>query len=197
MDGWTLLFKTVERDIQTKSDVLIAFVHWQLLHAGMKCLGLGDDVRHSTKWKVFPQTQLFLFLLQKTLSHLDEETEILPDGWNMNKDSYSLRYKYDDVVFVFIGTVADDNSIMLNLVVWNSLLRILNLCVHVHSKSYGQFQNGKSLEVSNAAFVLDPTVVSLKGKLSTLMPKFEYVIKRLQHELFDPVNEFHRTCKVL
>lgn len=44
MNGWTLLYKTVERDIETKSDVLIAVTHWQLLRAGMKCIGIGDDV---------------------------------------------------------------------------------------------------------------------------------------------------------
>lgn len=42
--GWDLLYKSAEKDIQTKSDVLITVVHWQLLHAGMKCIGVGDDV---------------------------------------------------------------------------------------------------------------------------------------------------------
>lgn len=45
LDGWALLYKTVERDIQTKSDVLITVVHWQLLRVGMKCIGIGDDVK--------------------------------------------------------------------------------------------------------------------------------------------------------
>lgn len=47
MNGWTLLYKTVERDIETKSDVLIAVVHWQLLRVGMKCIGIGDDVPYT------------------------------------------------------------------------------------------------------------------------------------------------------
>lgn len=44
LHGWALLYKTVEKDIQAKSDVLITVVHWQLLRIGMKCIGIGDDV---------------------------------------------------------------------------------------------------------------------------------------------------------
>ncbi|XP_037031421.1 proteasome inhibitor PI31 subunit-like [Bradysia coprophila] len=142
MDGWSLLFKSVKREIEEKSDVFIAFVHWQLLHAGFKCLGIGDD---------------------KTLSDLDEESEELPDGWNMNKVAYSLRYKYDKDVFVLIGTVVDDGCMVLNLL------------------------NGKSLEVSNTEFVLDRTVVSLTGKLNVLIPNFANVTTRLQNDLIEPV----------
>lgn len=45
LDGWALLYKTVEKDIETKSDILISVVHWQLLRIGMKCIGIGDDVQ--------------------------------------------------------------------------------------------------------------------------------------------------------
>ncbi|KAG4066956.1 hypothetical protein HA402_007704 [Bradysia odoriphaga] len=141
MDGWTLLYKTVDRAIDSKSDVLVAVVHWQLLRVGMKCIGIGDD---------------------KTLSDSDQESELLPDGWNINKVSYALRYKYNNEVFVLLGTVAED-SIVFNLL------------------------NGKSLEVSNASFILDATVASLKGQLSALVPDIEPVISRLQKELFEPV----------
>lgn len=46
MDGWSLLYKSVEKDVEKKSDLLIVVTHWQLLHSGLKCLGLGDDVGH-------------------------------------------------------------------------------------------------------------------------------------------------------
>lgn len=141
MDGWTLLYKTVDTKIETKSDVLVAIVHWRLLRVGMKCIGIGDD---------------------KNLSDSDEETELLPEGWNINKFSYALRYKYNKDVFVLLGMVIED-SIMFNLL------------------------NGRSLDVANASFVLDTTVASLKGQLNALVPEIEPVIVRLQKELFDPV----------
>lgn len=50
------------------------------------------------------------------------------------------------------------------------------------------FQNGKSLVVTNAAFVLEPTVAALKGPLNTLIPEIEQVNDRLQKELFEPVS---------
>jgi len=91
-----------------------------------------------------------------------EESELLPDGWNINKNAYALRYKYRNEVFVLLGTVVDD-SIVLNLL------------------------NGKSLVVTNAAFVLEPTVAALKGQLNSLIPDIQPVIERLQKELFEPV----------
>lgn len=114
MNGWTLLYKTVERDIEAKSDVLMAVVHWQLLRAGMKCIGIGDDVNGSlnTIGRMF----VVFFIFQKTLSQSDEESELLPDGWNLNKTSYALRYKYNNEVFILLGMVVDD-SIVLNLLV--------------------------------------------------------------------------------
>ncbi len=63
------------------------------------------------------------FCLQKTLSESDEESELLPDGWNINKTSYALRYKYQNDVFILLGMVVDD-AIVLNLLVhrltWSS-----------------------------------------------------------------------------
>lgn len=120
MNGWTLLYKTVERDIETKSDVLIAVVHWQLLRVGMKCIGIGDDVPHTLHWLMIisvSSNRLIFLVRQKTLSPSDEESELLPDGWNINKTSYSLRYKYQNEVFILLGMVVDD-SILMNLLVW-------------------------------------------------------------------------------
>lgn len=50
------------------------------------------------------------------MSESDEESELLPDGWNINKTSYALRYKYQNEVFILLGMVVDD-SIVLNLLV--------------------------------------------------------------------------------
>lgn len=61
----------------------------------------------------------FSSFLQKTLSELDEESEEMPTGWNMDKTTYSLRYKYKKHVFVLIGTVVEEGMII-NLLVWAS-----------------------------------------------------------------------------
>lgn len=42
--GFELVFKSVEQSIQTKSDVLIAVVHWYLIKNSFRNVGLGDDV---------------------------------------------------------------------------------------------------------------------------------------------------------
>lgn len=42
--GWDLTFKTVERDVRRKSDVIVAFIHWNLSKRGFRSIGIGDEV---------------------------------------------------------------------------------------------------------------------------------------------------------
>lgn len=42
--GWDLTFKTVEKEIKRKADVLIAFIHWNLTKRGFRNIGIGDEV---------------------------------------------------------------------------------------------------------------------------------------------------------
>lgn len=42
--GWDLTFKTVEKDVKRKSDILIAFIHWNLTKRGFRSIGIGDEV---------------------------------------------------------------------------------------------------------------------------------------------------------
>lgn len=45
MIGWDLLFKLIERDLKTESDLIVAITHWYLIkQAGFRCLGIGDEV---------------------------------------------------------------------------------------------------------------------------------------------------------
>lgn len=44
MFGWDLTFRTVEKDVKRKSDVLIAFIHWNLMKRGFRSIGIGDEV---------------------------------------------------------------------------------------------------------------------------------------------------------
>lgn len=47
MFGWDLTFRTVEKDIKRKSDVLVAFIHWNLMKRGFRSIGVGDEVNIS------------------------------------------------------------------------------------------------------------------------------------------------------
>lgn len=45
MIGWDLLFKLIENDLKTESDIIVAVAHWYLIkQAGFRCLGTGDEV---------------------------------------------------------------------------------------------------------------------------------------------------------
>lgn len=42
--GWDLTFKTVEKDIKRKSDIIVAFIHWNLIKTGFRNIGIGEEV---------------------------------------------------------------------------------------------------------------------------------------------------------
>lgn len=91
--GWDLLFKTIESQVNTKSDVLIALAHYVLIATKFRCIGVGDD---------------------KTLSEDEEGSELLPNGWNNNTDKYALRYVYDKNLYVLLATKSE-NVLIINL----------------------------------------------------------------------------------
>lgn len=55
--------------------------------------------------------------MQKTLADGEEGSEFLPINWNTDKSgSYSLRYVYNNAVYVLLVTISGD-TIILNLLV--------------------------------------------------------------------------------
>lgn len=43
--GWDLLYKTIQSEVNKKSDLPIALVHFLLTkHYNFRCVGVGDDV---------------------------------------------------------------------------------------------------------------------------------------------------------
>lgn len=44
--GWELLWATVEQSMRGSPDLIVAFVHWQLIKFCFSCLGSGDEVPH-------------------------------------------------------------------------------------------------------------------------------------------------------
>ncbi|XP_063395553.1 proteasome inhibitor PI31 subunit [Cydia fagiglandana] len=90
--GWDLTFKTVEKDIKRKSDVLIAFIHWNLTKRGFRSIGIGDE---------------------RTLSGDEDKSEVLPTGWN-DKDNYTLRYVLEGKLYILHG-LNTDGTLIVNL----------------------------------------------------------------------------------
>lgn len=90
--GWDLLHKTIEKQISTESDIIIALVHWYLTtKSGFRCLGVGDD---------------------KTLLPTDVGSELMPDGWNASQDSYALRYVHNKKLYLLLGAKTEDNLVI-------------------------------------------------------------------------------------
>ncbi|XP_055386515.1 proteasome inhibitor PI31 subunit [Condylostylus longicornis] len=85
--GWDLLYRTIQSDIKSEADVIVAIIHWYLTkNESFKCLGIGDD---------------------KTLSTDDEGSELLPVGWNENENSFALRYVFNKELFILLGALTE------------------------------------------------------------------------------------------
>ncbi|KAG7310426.1 hypothetical protein JYU34_003203 [Plutella xylostella] len=105
--GWDLTFKTVERDIKRSSDVLVAFIHWNLTKRGFRTIGIGDE---------------------RTLTGDEDKSEVLPTGWNDN-DNYTLRYVLDGKLYILHGLITNGNLIV-NLM-RSEDLAVSNLAVNI------------------------------------------------------------------
>lgn len=121
---------------------------------------------------------------QGTLEANEQSSELLPEKWNENSESYGLRYVQGDKVCVFLATVKNETA-LLNFLVRN----LLNFHLNQSYWSLFSFKVGSSLEVSNIALKTKETVKSLRGPLKTLVPDVESLISRLKKELLDPIKQ--------
>ncbi|CAH3962153.1 unnamed protein product [Pieris brassicae] len=88
--GWDLTFRTVEKDIKNKADIIVAFIHWNLTKRGFRNIGVGDE---------------------RTLSGDEIKSEVLPTGWN-DSENFKLRYIYDNKLYILHGLNTDGNLIV-------------------------------------------------------------------------------------
>lgn len=58
----------------------------------------------------------FFFRLQRTLAENEQGSELLPDNWNANSSSYSLRYIHNGKLYILLGNVAND-ALIVNILV--------------------------------------------------------------------------------
>ncbi|XP_078093025.1 proteasome inhibitor PI31 subunit [Mustelus asterias] len=92
MAGLQLLYHSVARDVRSPQDALICFIHWELVRAGFQCLGSGDQASSDEKKK-----------------------ELLPTGWNVNQELYTLRYSSDNDQKVLLKAITVDSSLIVNV----------------------------------------------------------------------------------
>ncbi|XP_032897607.1 proteasome inhibitor PI31 subunit [Amblyraja radiata] len=109
MAGLELLYHSVARDLVSPQDALVCFVHWELVRAGFKCLGTGDQG-----------------------SSDEMKKELLPNGWNANHELYTLRYRSDnDQKEILLKAITVDASVIINVLNYQSE-QVVDLTVNLN-----------------------------------------------------------------
>ena len=109
--GVDLLFETQKGNIHSENDALIIVIHWVLCKNNFRSVGVGDNVRKL--WNSLIKVHFNSFwVLQKIFSDEDRPTELLPQGWNQNQASYTLRYTLNKNIYILYGIVSDDTLIV-------------------------------------------------------------------------------------
>lgn len=116
--GWELLSATIEDTIRCPSDLIVVFVHWQMIRSAFSCLGTGSE---------------------KSASKDDCGSESLPQDWNCEQNHYSLRYMFGNDLYILTCIVLEETTCLFNL--YNSckgtvsnlsleLREIMNMCAN-------------------------------------------------------------------
>ncbi|XP_037951678.1 proteasome inhibitor PI31 subunit-like [Teleopsis dalmanni] len=151
--GWNLFYNTIIREVNKKSDVLIALAHFILAkHLNFRCLGNGDKM---------------------TFSDEEEGSELLPIDWNQDEFKYSLRYLVYNQLYLLLGHISEE-SLIINLLIADSKI-VSNINLHPDS-------------LVKTTEVLD---------LYQLIPQANFISKRYNRELIDPVFKTNKRNKSL
>ncbi|XP_045449246.1 proteasome inhibitor PI31 subunit isoform X2 [Melitaea cinxia] len=140
--GWDLTFKTVEKDVKRKSDIIVAFIHWNLIKRGFRNIGIGDE---------------------RKLSGNEERTELLPTGWN-DKENYTMRYIFEDKLYILHGLNTDGNLIV-------NLMR------------------SEDLAVSNIATNIEETVQETSGSIDKMLPNHKDLMHNIKRDLINSITD--------
>ncbi|XP_045181324.2 proteasome inhibitor PI31 subunit-like [Mercenaria mercenaria] len=122
LPGLELMFNSVKTQIKAPQDSVICVLHWQIVSSGFKCIGVGEKSGRN-----------------------EEETEMLPDGWNTSPDLYVLRYKSDatGAVYVF-KVIAVDGTLLVHF--WkdgeDSKVATMNVCTEDYAtQDFSSYKN--------------------------------------------------------
>lgn len=138
--GWDLLYKVTEPQIRNDQDVLICLIHWKLIHQGFRCVGVGEDT---------------------TQPNLDEQSELLPEGWNSTPNRYTLRYVHNGKLYL-LNAIVNENRVIINM--------------------------NRVVDNQATATCINTDIVKEKqGTLAKLIPNYDEIINMIKKELIDPM----------
>ncbi|WAR17423.1 PSMF1-like protein [Mya arenaria] len=92
--GMELMFNSVKSTLRSPQDGIICVLHWKIISSGFQCIGIGEKAGKNDP---------------------EEETEMLPDGWNMTPDLYVLRYRSERGVYVLKKDREDQRVATMNI----------------------------------------------------------------------------------
>ncbi|NXH52276.1 PSMF1 inhibitor, partial [Rhabdornis inornatus] len=93
MAGLEPLYAWARPAISRPQDALVCGIHWELIQHGYRCLGTGDQPGPD-----------------------ERKSELLPAGWEANKEVYTLRYKStDDAQELLLKAIMVEDSMILNV----------------------------------------------------------------------------------
>lgn len=120
MAGLEVLFASVAPVITCTQDALICFLHWEVVTHGYYGVGASDQP-----------------------SPDDKKSELLPEGWNSNKDLYVLRYEAKDGSRkLLVKAVTMENSMIINVLEYGTQQvadLTLNLDDYISAEHLGDF----------------------------------------------------------
>lgn len=93
--GWELLVNSLRDQETSKTDLIVAFIHFFLLKHNFRNIGIGDD---------------------RTLvpSDLETASELLPVGWNQMDGVYKLRYTTGGKIYI-LNALPSEGILIANL----------------------------------------------------------------------------------
>ncbi|KAM9062072.1 proteasome inhibitor PI31 subunit isoform X1 [Antechinus flavipes] len=156
MVGLELLYASAAPGITCCQDALVCFVHWELISDGYQGLGTGDQPGPD-----------------------DKKSELLPSGWNANKDLYVLRYETTDKSKeLLLKAIMVDDSMIINALECKSQQVVdltLNVEDYVDGEHLGNFhrvyKNSKELQKRIASGLISPLRNSLSKSDSSTSPR--------------------------
>ncbi|KAJ7332182.1 hypothetical protein JRQ81_014362 [Phrynocephalus forsythii] len=145
MAGLELLYHSVAPGITCAQDALLCYLHWKLITHGYRCLGVGDQP-----------------------SSNERKSEMLPSGWNADKELYTLRYRLkDDSRDLLVKGIMMDGSIIFNIMdpksqkVADLTLKVADYVNPEHLADFDKvYQNTEELQTQVVCHIVSPFEVA-------------------------------------
>ncbi|XP_076968255.1 proteasome inhibitor PI31 subunit isoform X2 [Tamandua tetradactyla] len=158
MAGLEVLFASVAPAITCAQDAIICFLHWEVVTHGYYGLGVGDQPHPN-----------------------DKKSELLPAGWNNDKDLYILRYESkDESKRLLVKAITVENSMIINVLECGSQLvtdLTLNLEDYVDAENlhdyHRTYKNSEELRSRIVSGIITP-IHEHRDKTSVSSPHREF-----------------------